>query len=269
MSVLARSVGNAFRNKVTNGRRRGGAGRRHRPGPVPCWWPTRQWPRKVTGAERLGGHRPDRQPGRRPGLRRRRRAADGRTGRHGSRGAERDQPSSAPRRCACATPPKPPRRRQPGSQAGRGGQGGPGGQTTTTLTTSLTAAVDAGTLGTRNQASSGTTGTTGTTQAAPAGLLPITATGIGAEVDSTGKALELTAGIGPGRLHRRVHQGAAGHHPRRKEQPHVGSTFTINDTDLHRRRPVRRRHRVRQQRPLRDPPRRPRPLPSCPVNCPR
>ncbi len=32
-------------------------------------------------------------------------------------------------------------------------QGGPGGQSTTTLTTSLTAAVDAGTLGDRNQAS--------------------------------------------------------------------------------------------------------------------
>ncbi|HET9347582.1 MAG TPA: ABC transporter permease, partial [Arthrobacter sp.] len=39
-----------------------------------------------------------------------------------------------------------------GGQGGPGSQGGPGGQSATTVTTSLTAAVDAGTLGTRNQA---------------------------------------------------------------------------------------------------------------------
>ncbi|HST40803.1 MAG TPA: hypothetical protein VLK58_14910, partial [Conexibacter sp.] len=38
----------------------------------------------------------------------------------------------------------------------------------------------------------------GTTQAAPAFSLPITATGIGAEVDSTGKALAITEGSGLG-----------------------------------------------------------------------
>ncbi|MCX6497205.1 MAG: ABC transporter permease, partial [Arthrobacter sp.] len=89
---------------------------------------------------------------------------------------------------------------QAASQAGQagpgGGQGGPGGQSATTVTTSLTAAVDAGTLGNRNQSTGSTSGST--TQAAPAFSLPVTATGIGAEVDSTGKALQLTSGTGLG-----------------------------------------------------------------------
>jgi putative ABC transport system permease protein len=113
-----------------------------------------------------------------------------------------------------------------GTQAGPGGgQGGPGGQTTT-LTTSLTAAVDAGTLGTRNQASSGTTGTT--TQ--PARTLPITATGIGAEVDSTGKALELTEGAGLGNYTAASTKALLGTTLAEKNNLKVGSTFTINGT---------------------------------------
>lgn len=107
-----------------------------------------------------------------------------------------------------------------------GGQGGPGGQSTTTLTTSLTAAVDAGTLGTRNQASEGTTGATGTTQ--PARTLPITATGIGAEVDSTGKALELTEGTGLGDYTADSTKALLGTTLAEKNNLKVGSTFTIN-----------------------------------------
>jgi putative ABC transport system permease protein len=114
-----------------------------------------------------------------------------------------------------------------GTQAGPGGgQGGPGGQTTTTLTTSLTAAVDAGTLGTRNQASSGTTGTA--TQ--PARTLPITATGIGAGVDSTGKALELTEGSGLGNYTAASTKALLGTTLAEKNNLKVGSTFTINST---------------------------------------
>jgi len=118
-----------------------------------------------------------------------------------------------------------------GTQAtGRGGsQGGPGGQTTTTLTTSLTAAVDAGTLGNRNQASQGTTGSTGTTQPARTMSLPITATGIGAEVDSAGKALEITAGTGLGDYTAESSNALLGTTLAEKNGLKVGSTFTIND----------------------------------------
>ncbi|TAP44517.1 FtsX-like permease family protein [Arthrobacter sp. S39] len=114
-----------------------------------------------------------------------------------------------------------------GGQGGPGGgQGGPAGQNATTLTTSLTAAVDAGTLGGRNQAANGTTGTT-TTQ--PVRSLPITATGIGAEVDSTGKALAITDGAGLGDYTAESANALLGTTLAEKNSLSVGSTFTIND----------------------------------------
>ncbi|KQN84991.1 ABC transporter permease [Arthrobacter sp. Leaf69] len=115
---------------------------------------------------------------------------------------------------------------QTGGPGGLGGQGGPGGQAATTLTTSLTAAVDAGTLGARNQASTGTSGTSGT---APAFSVPITATGIGAEVDTTGKALELTEGTGLGDYTAASTGALLGTTLAEKNGLAVGSTFTIND----------------------------------------
>lgn len=119
--------------------------------------------------------------------------------------------------------------------SGRTGQGGPGGQSATSVTTSLTAAVDAGTLGNRNQASTGasgstTSGSTGSTaQAAPAFSLPITATGIGAEVDSTGKALQLTQGTGLGNYTAASTGALLGTTLATKNSLSVGSTFTIGD----------------------------------------
>ena len=114
-----------------------------------------------------------------------------------------------------------------GGQGGpAGGQGGPAGQNATTLTTSLTAAVDAGTLGGRNQAANGTTGTT-TTQ--PVRSLPITATGIGAEVDGTGKALAITDGTGLGDYTAESANALLGTTLAEKNSLSVGSTFTIND----------------------------------------
>ncbi|MFF1384923.1 ABC transporter permease [Arthrobacter sp. NPDC058288] len=110
-----------------------------------------------------------------------------------------------------------------------GGQGGPGGQSTTTLTTSLTAAIDAGTLGNRNQASQGTTGSTGTTQPARTMSLPITATGIGAEVDSTGKPLTITEGTGLGDYTTESTNALLGTTLAEKNGLKVGSAFTIND----------------------------------------
>jgi len=116
-------------------------------------------------------------------------------------------------------------------QTGQGGQaapGGPGGQAAATLTTSLTAAVDAGTLGNRNQQANGTTGNTGTTQQ-PVRSLPVTATGIGAEVDTTGKALNITQGAGLGDYSAASTGALLGTTLAEKNSLTVGSTFTIND----------------------------------------
>lgn len=113
-------------------------------------------------------------------------------------------------------------------QAGPGGGFGPGGQQATTVTTNLTAAVDAGTLGNRNNAS-GSTGTSGTTSTQPARTLPITATGIGAEVDSTGKALDITSGTGLGDYTTAESKALVGTSLAEKNSLTVGSTFTIQD----------------------------------------
>ncbi|MFJ5955432.1 ABC transporter permease [Paenarthrobacter sp. NPDC092416] len=107
-------------------------------------------------------------------------------------------------------------------QAGPGG-GGPGGQQAT-VSTNLTAAVDAGTLGNRNNAS-GATGST--TQ--PARTLPITATGVGAEVDGTGKALDITSGTGLGDYTAAESKALVGTTLAEKNSLTVGSTFTIQD----------------------------------------
>nr|WP_254703324.1 FtsX-like permease family protein [Pseudarthrobacter sp. C4D7] len=115
-----------------------------------------------------------------------------------------------------------------GSQGGQGGQGGPGGQSAATLTTNLTAAVDAGTLGNRNQQANGTTGTSGSTQRTVRSL-PITATGIGAQVDTTGKALNITEGTGLGDYTAASTGALLGTTLAQKNNLGVGSTFTIND----------------------------------------
>ncbi|MBT2565510.1 FtsX-like permease family protein [Arthrobacter sp. ISL-85] len=113
----------------------------------------------------------------------------------------------------------------PGNQTG---QAGPGGQAAATLTTSLTAAVDAGTLGNRNQQANGTTGSTGTTRQ-PVRSLPITATGIGAEVDTTGKGLNITQGTGLGDYSAASTGALLGTTLAEKNNLSIGSTFTIND----------------------------------------
>ncbi|WP_309074584.1 FtsX-like permease family protein [Paenarthrobacter sp.] len=106
-------------------------------------------------------------------------------------------------------------------QTGPGGGFGPAGQQAT-VTTNLTAAVDAGTLGNRNNAS-GNTGSQATR------TLPITATGIGAEVDSTGKALEITNGTGLGDYTASEAKALMGTSLAEKNGLTVGSTFTIQD----------------------------------------
>ena len=109
-------------------------------------------------------------------------------------------------------------------QAQGGPGGGFGGQSATTMTTSLTPSVDAGTLGNRNQASG-----TSSTQPARTFSLPITATGIGAEVDSAGKALDITSGSGLGDYTAASKGALLGTTLAEKNSLKVGSTFTIND----------------------------------------
>ncbi|WP_284986079.1 FtsX-like permease family protein [Arthrobacter sp. fls2-241-R2A-172] len=111
-------------------------------------------------------------------------------------------------------------------QAGPGGGFGPGGQQAT-VSTNLTAAVDAGTLGNRNS-STGTTGSTGSTTQ-PTRTLPITATGTGAEVDSTGKALNITSGTGLGDYTAAEAKALVGSSLAEKNNLTVGSTFTVQD----------------------------------------
>ncbi|WP_426302487.1 ABC transporter permease [Arthrobacter sp. R-11] len=108
--------------------------------------------------------------------------------------------------------------------AAQPGGGGPGGQTAS-VTTSLTAAIDAGTLGNRNNAGNTTTGT-GTGQVRTFAL-PITATGIGAEVDTAGKTLDITSGTGLGNYAAASTKALVGTTLAEKNSLKVGSTFTI------------------------------------------
>ena len=105
-----------------------------------------------------------------------------------------------------------------------GGGGGFGGAAASTLTTSLLPAIDAGTLGNRNQE----TGATGN-QPPRAFALPITATGIGAEVDNTGMALKITAGTGLGDYNTASGTALLGTTLAEKNGLTVGSTFVINE----------------------------------------
>ena len=70
---------------------------------------------------------------------------------------------------------------------------------------------------------------TGSTARPPAFSLPITATGIGAEVDSTGKALQLTQGTGLGDYTAASTGALLGTTLAEKNGLGVGSTFTIKD----------------------------------------
>lgn len=107
--------------------------------------------------------------------------------------------------------------------------GGPGGQSAA-VTTSLQPAIDAGTLGRRNN--SGSTegaggGGSGGTQNRTF-QLPITATGTGAEVDSSGKALNITAGAGLGDYTKASTKALVGTTLAAKNSLKPGSVFTIN-----------------------------------------
>lgn len=110
------------------------------------------------------------------------------------------------------------------------GFGGPGGQSTA-VTTSLQPAIDAGTLGRRNNSgSTDGSGGAGTGGTAPSRTfqLPITATGTGAEVDSSGKALNITAGTGLGDYTKASTKALVGTTLATKNGLKPGSVFTID-----------------------------------------
>jgi putative ABC transport system permease protein len=107
--------------------------------------------------------------------------------------------------------------------AAQPGPGGPGGQAAS-VTTSLAAAVDAGTLGNRNNS-----GNSGGTEATRTFALPITATGVAAEVDTAGKALDITSGTGLGDYTAAGSKALVGTTLAEKNLLKVGSTFTIAD----------------------------------------
>ncbi|MDP5228110.1 MULTISPECIES: FtsX-like permease family protein [Arthrobacter] len=115
-----------------------------------------------------------------------------------------------------------------GQAAVPGGPGGFGGQGTS-VSTSLQPAVAAGTLGNRNN-SGGQTSQYGGTAQTRTFQLPITATGTGAEVDSSGKALNITSGTGLGDYTAKSTKALLGTTLAQKNNLTVGSTFTIDGT---------------------------------------
>ncbi|MDQ6754690.1 MAG: FtsX-like permease family protein [Actinomycetota bacterium] len=113
-------------------------------------------------------------------------------------------------------------------QGGQGGRGGPGG--TASGTTSLTSAVDPGTLGNR-QAGSGTSGISGTTTQ-PTFTIPIQATGISGALDASGNAITLTSGSALSDFAPTSTQALVGSTLATKNSLKVGSTFAVDDRTM-------------------------------------
>lgn len=125
-------------------------------------------------------------------------------------------------------------------QGGQGGQGGPG-RGTTSGTTSLTSAVDPGTLGNRQtgstgSATSGATGATGATSGTGTGAttqptfaIPIQATGISGALDASGNAITPTSGSALSDFAQTSTQALVGSTLAIKNSLKVGSTFTVDD----------------------------------------
>ncbi|MCU1572239.1 MAG: multidrug transporter substrate-binding protein [Micrococcaceae bacterium] len=122
------------------------------------------------------------------------------------------------------------------STTAAGPGGGPGGPATSG-TTSLTSAVEPGTLGNRQNTGTGTGGTTtgGTTTGGTPQrtfTLPITATGISGSTDATGTALTLTSGTELSDFTAGSTQALVGSTLATKNSLQLGSTFTVNDRTL-------------------------------------
>ncbi|WP_026556923.1 ABC transporter permease [Arthrobacter sp. 35W] len=113
-----------------------------------------------------------------------------------------------------------------------GAAGGPGGRMGASGTTSLTSAVDPGTLGNRQNSSSGTT-TGGTGNAArPSFTIPVSATGISGSLTAAGEAINVTSGSDLNDFSDASTQALVGTTLAEKNSLQVGSTFTVQDRTM-------------------------------------
>ena len=126
------------------------------------------------------------------------------------------------------------------TQGSRGGFGG----NSASGTTSLTSAVDPGTLGNRQDTSGSTgTGSTNSSSGAEAGLgstsgarpaftIPIQTTGIGGALDASGNAINITGGSALSDFAATSTQALVGSTLATKNSLKAGSTFTVNDRTM-------------------------------------
>jgi len=125
------------------------------------------------------------------------------------------------------------------TQGSRGGFGG----NSASGTTSLTSAVDPGTLGNRQDTSGSTgTGSTNSSSGAEAGqgtsggrsafTIPIQATGIGGALDASGNAINITGGSALSDFAATSTQALVGSTLATKNSLKAGSTFTVNDRTM-------------------------------------
>lgn len=120
-----------------------------------------------------------------------------------------------------------------------GGAGGPGGGTGASGTTNLTSAVDAGTLGNRNN-SSGTSTDSATGSATSSGgatttrsfSIPIEATGVSSALTAAGAAINVTEGATLTKFGADSTEALVGKTLATKNSLKIGSTFTVQDRTM-------------------------------------
>ncbi|HEV7167378.1 MAG TPA: FtsX-like permease family protein [Micrococcaceae bacterium] len=115
----------------------------------------------------------------------------------------------------------------------QGGRGGGFGGSSASGTTSLTSAVAPGTLGNRqNSSGTGTTGSSADGTTRPAFTIPIQATGISGALDATGNAINVTGGSALSDFTATSTQALVGSTLATKNSLKAGSTFTVNDRTM-------------------------------------
>lgn len=119
------------------------------------------------------------------------------------------------------------------SAAGNGPQGGPGGGFGASGTTSLESSVEPGSLGRRNNTNGSTSGSGQGPAAAPAGFsIPIQATGVSASTTATGAAINVTSGAQLTDFAAESNQALVGSTLATKNGLQLGSTFTVQERTL-------------------------------------
>lgn len=119
------------------------------------------------------------------------------------------------------------------STTGPQGGGGPGGGFGASGTTSLESAVEPGSLGQRNNGNGSTSGSGQGSAAAPAGFsIPIQATGVSTSTTATGAAIKVTSGAQLTDFAAESTQALVGSTLATKNKLTVGSTFTVQDRTM-------------------------------------